>query len=259
MFVSMCGVLVYWITGTGYDYGNNSFALIPVSIMPVPMLLLFRPNRLLQGYSIVILLLLIFGVLQPSSKLILLLIIIFCVALKKGSITGFAALVVVSTVVLNGLLVFDDILRHKVYSVMAIVNAAPGVYGLQSGVDPSLIFITSAGNIFAEFITIIKLLSDFWFFPIGAGFAITDPYGWLSMANEYAYDDSASELKIFPLHLGFFYLLVWFGPFIILLRKYKKAFYFLSAFCLLGLSVPSTILLSGILSPMLKKDTKHAN
>lgn len=259
MFVSLCGVLVYCITGTGYNYGNESFALIPVSIMLVPMLFLFRPNLLLQKYCMVILLLLIFGVMQPSSKLILLLMMLFVAALKRSSIVAFAFLALVATIVINGLLVFDDILRHKVFSVIAILKAGIGVFWSQSDIDPSLVFVTSAGNIFAEFVTIIKLLSDSWFLPIGAGFAITDPFGWLSLANEYAYDATSSELKIFPLHLGLFYLLVWFGPFIFLLGKSKQTLYFLSAFCLLGLSAPSAILLSGILSPMLKKDMKHAN
>ena len=258
MVVALAAVLVFWFLGLGYEYGSESFALIPVSVMLVPIAMLFKRANYMKQYCVIIVILVLFGILQPSSKLILIYALIVGILLFEKSAAGIMTIILLPLVLVNGLLIFDDIARHKVFSVISLLEVIPDVFRGNGAVGESVVFVTSAGNIFAELLTVLRLLTDQYFAPIGVGFALTDPFGWLSMANEYAYDASASVSRIFPLHLGVFYLLVWFGPFIFFFLKYSTSFFFLSAFCVLGLSAPSTILLSGIISPFLTRSVQRA-
>ena len=245
--VSLLAILNFLLFQIGYSYGGLVYPIIPVSVTVLPLMYLFTRDSLYLAYTLAMILLIAFGLLQPSAKIMLLIVILSVVALRKFTFYGIVASGVALIVLVYGSLVFDDMLRHKWFSIFSALEAAKNLAFSGSVDDVEILFRTSAGNLIAEFLSVIKLLMDSFFVPYGIGFSISDTLGWLSMANEAAYAPASTENAIYPLHLGVYYLLLWYGPLVLLFLYFREYYFFMTVFIIFSLSAPTLIFLSSIL------------
>ena len=149
---------------------------------------------------------------------------------------------------------FDDMLNHKIFSLLSSFGSIAEIVSSGEVNNAGVFFYTSVGNIVAEFFTVFGVLVENFFLPLGAGFVVPDLYGWLSFANDAAYLPLSTPDAKYPLHLGFYYLLIWYGPLIIIFKNFRKILIFLISFSLFSLSAPSLVFLAAILTT---KNTKN--
>ena len=247
---SIIGVATFLIVGKSYNYGGVGFAVLPITLILIPLLDLFFRNSLTGWAVLLVTSFLILGLLQPSSKILILIALSGFKWFKRRFL--FVAPVLVFGA-FYGWAIFegaDDILRHKVFSIGLLIQF---FFGGIDGVLVEQFFFSSAGNIIAEFITVSVMWLENWLLPLGVGVGMVDLFGWLSLANEFTYSAYAAPENLYPLHLGLFYLIMWFGPFIYFFGPQNKFFFTIVVFVLIGMSAPAAIFLSVFLSLALRR------
>lgn len=252
--ILLFAIFAFFIFGVEFDYGGLRYPAIPPSILLIPILYLVHQSKVLLIYTLFILLFLLLGFLQPSAKL---LIILFCVLVMRLRKLRISSLLLFVTLFLVFNLVsfqFDTMLNHKIFSLLSSFGPIMEIVSSGEVSKASIFFYTSVGNIIAEFFTVFGILVENFFFPLGAGFVIPDLYGWLSFANDAAYHPLSKTDARYPLHLGFYYLMIWYGPLIIIFHNFRKILIFFISFSLFSLSAPSLVFLAAILST---KDLKN--
>lgn len=247
-FVTILSILAYFMFNVSYSYSGINYPIIPISVAIIPLIYIFNKNSLFLKYSLFIVFLFIFGLIQPSAKIIILISFVLVISLAKLKFSGITFVLLFVGLLGFGLLDFDNNMRHKVLTLSSSWDVAINLI-LSGSVEDSFIFFrTSVGNIMAEFITVIRFLFDSFFLPPGVGYVIPDIFGWLSMSNDASYDIASHADAKYPLHLGIYYLLLWYGPFLIFSYHYfKNIKFFMVSFILFSLSTPSLILLSSLL------------
>lgn len=246
--ISLVAILAFNVLGIEYDYGGTNYAVIPPSIMLLPLLHLVFQRRIFLFYTLFILLILVFGFLQPSAKLLVILFFVLLFELRKVRLSRIITFAAIALVINFAALEFDDIANYKFFSLLSSLGSIPEIISSGTVVNASVFFYTSAGNVIAEFFTILGVLTNNLFFPLGVGFVVPDLYGWLSFANDAAYDSASTPNAKYPLHLGFYYLMIWYGALIIIFKRFREVLLFLISFSFFALSAPSLILLSAILT-----------
>lgn len=107
---------------------------------------------------------------------------------------------------------------HKLKQINVISNLA--LYA------PEIVFLSSGGNIIAEFLTICLMLLGqidgyLPFVGVGLGGGVSDVTGFLSLANKDAYPEAMFLMRKFSgFHLSFFVFVMWFGIFGIIYVAY---------------------------------------
>lgn len=214
----------------GYSYGGARYLYLPASIILIPILCWFWADRILLFLLMVIAALVAVGLVQASARLVVL--IVLGLAGYVGRRAGLAPAAFAATVIVAaGIVAFPflpDGLRFKMSSLVLLVSGAHFTLG-------DTFFFTSAGNMYAEARTVLHVVLINWLTPVGPGFAVPDLFGELSLANPYAYPESAfHQGAFFPLHLGAFYLFLWYGVFVALFLKRMGVAIFLVTFALTG-------------------------
>ena len=252
--ISLFAILAFNVLGVEFNYGGSIYAAIPSSILLLPLLYLVFQNRVFLFYTLFILLFLALGFLQPSAKLLVILFFVLLLELRKVHLSRILSFIGFVILVNFLSLEFDDMMNHKIYSLFSSFSSITEI--ISSGVvdNASIFFFTSVGNIVAEFFTVLGVLNDNFFLPLGVGFVVPDLYGWLSYANDAAYNSASTPNAKYPLHLGFYYLMIWYGPLILIFKNFRKIFIFLISFSLFSMSAPTLIFLSAILTT---KSTKN--
>ena len=251
---SLFAILAFKILGIEYNYGGLIYAAIPSSILLLPILYFVYQSKILLFYTLFILLILLLGFLQPSAKLLIILFCVLLLELRKVKLSRILSFAAFALVINFAALEFDTNMNHKIYSLFSSFSSIAEIISLGVATNASVFFFTSVGNIVAEFFTVLGVLIDNLFLPLGVGFVVPDLYGWLSYANDAAYNSASTPNAKYPLHLGFYYLVIWYGPLILIFKNFRKIFIFLISFSLFSLSAPSLIFLSAILTT---KSTKN--
>jgi len=251
--ISLFAIFAFAVFNVGYDYGGLRYAAIPSSALLIPLLYLVYQSKIFFIYTLLILLILVLGFMQPSAKL---LVIVSCVLIMEFRELRGRRLFFFMTLALAlsfASLELDDMLNHKIASLLSSFAYIAEIVSSGEASNTAIFFHTSVGNMVAEFFTVFGVLVANFSLPLGAGFVVPDLYGWLSFANDAAYLSLSTPDAKYPLHLGFYYLLIWYGPLIIAFANFKKILMFLICFSLFSLSAPSLIFLAAILT---MKDTK---
>lgn len=241
------GVALKAFLNIGYSYGGATYMYAPVSAFIVPLVALFHSGRKYHVLVVLMLVLLGLGYLQPSVKIVLLLALTLTY-LGIRSIGIVPSMLLVAASVVGAFYIYPylpDGLRYKSFSLILLISGNYKELGY-------LFFTTSAGNIIAELATIVSSLADRLFIPVGAGLSLHDRFGILGLANEFAYPAVAfSSGYFYPFHLGAYYILVWYGICIPVLRPLLISPVFLAVFLLTGMTYKSLIFLAAIVGPHL--------
>jgi hypothetical protein len=240
LVVLIAALVLHLLFGVGYFYGGSFYAYVPISVFIIPVICLLTPSKEYAFLSACIAALLVLGQIQPSAKIIILLVFaaFFISNRQLGIVGSMIAGVLLSVSILVSYPMWPDGLRHKGMSVLLLISGGYRELG------PAF-FYTSAGNILAELMAIIESLRERLFLPLGAGFGIVDHDGRLGLANKFAYPESAFLNGVFyPLHLGAFYLIAWYGilvPVLLPLLRQKTLFLI---FCLTGMTYKPLLFLA---------------
>lgn len=247
--ISLVAILAFNVLGIEFNYGGTYYAVIPASILLLPILHIIFQSRVFLFYSFFIVLILALGFLQPSAKLIVILSFALLWELRRVRLSRIITFAAFALAISLASLELDDIANYKIFSLISSLGTIPDIISAGAVDNARVFFYTSAGNIIAEFFTVLGVLASNSLFPLGVGFSVPDLYGWLSFANDAAYDLDSTPNATYPLHLGFYYLLLWYGPLIIIFNRFREVLLFLIIFSLFALSTPSLIFLSAILTP----------
>lgn len=249
--IVILSIALYSGLNVGYSYGGSSYLYVPVAILIVPIVSLYKNDALYVGILFALAILLIFGYLQASAKLVVLLLAASVAVLWRKY--GFpTVLLLAALAVLVPFYVYPylpDGVRHKSMSLLILIGGQFRQLG-------PIFFVTSAGNILAELWTVIDILWYRYFLPLGAGFAVRDEFGLLSLANQDAYPATAfSSGFFFPFHLGAFYILLWYGVFLPILRPIVSRRLFFIAFVLTGMTYKPLLFICAFLAPIVLAQT----
>jgi hypothetical protein len=246
--ILLFAIFAFFTLGVEFDYGGLRYPAIPPSILLLPLLYMVHQSKILLFYTLFIVLIFLLGFLQPSAKLLIILFCFVIMEVRKLSISSLLLFVTLFLVFNFVSFQFDTMMNHKIFSLVFSFGSILEIATSGEVSNASIFFHTSVGNIVAEFFTVFGLLVENFFLPLGAGFVTPDLYGWLSFANDAAYHPLSKTDAKYPLHLGFYYLMIWYGPLIVIFHNFRKILIFLISFSLFSLSAPSLVFLAAILS-----------
>jgi len=219
----MVGVAIIFLSFLGYGYfdikypyGPHEYAILPLGVYALIFLSFVNsPNS--RFLLFILLSLIVFGkvggILQTSSRDVII-ILLALLAVGAHKIKIFWALFVLG---LGALIVAKiDVSGNFLYKVTVFSHLLDPAQLLN---DAELLRL-SVGNMLAEFYTLLGVLSERYFIPLGFGVSLPDFYGLLSYANSGAYHAVSSEFS-YPMHSGLAYLLIWFGALFVTLANRK--------------------------------------
>ena len=248
IFVSISSIISNHLFGIGFVYGSIVYPIIPATILLIPLIYLLYGLPTYRYYIIFIIILLATGQLQPSAKLLIILLVVIIMELRKLNIWKSTNILILMCILAVSASAFDTNMNHKISSLLSAGNAIYELSTFGTIRDAKVFFHTSVGNIIAEFITIILTIAKNYGAPAGAGMAAVDWLGYLSMANDAAYAESSTPESVYPLHLGVFYLFMWYGPLMIVFKDYRLYELYFFIFIIFAAASPSLLMLSAILT-----------